>query len=110
MDQEKRPRISFDEREKAQKKNLGESVKNSEMNEEHRSTGKTTTELIKRTGEQPPKHANGLCLIWHTKGECKENCDRKHSHCKLTDKEAKAGNHRILADHLNRTHFRYDLL
>ena len=77
------------EREKAQKKNLGESVKNSEMNEEHQFTGKTTTELIKRTGEQPPKHANRkeLCLIWHTKGECKENCDRKHSHCKLTDEE-----------------------
>ncbi|CAJ1959617.1 unnamed protein product [Cylindrotheca closterium] len=47
------------------------------MNEEHRYTGQTTTELIKRTGEQPPKHANGreLCLIWHTKGECKENCE-----------------------------------
>ena len=92
MDQEKRPRISFDEREKAQKKNLGESVKNSEMNEEHRFTGKTTTELIKRTGEQPPKHANGkeLCLIWHTKGECEEKWHRKHSHCKLTDEEAKA--------------------
>jgi len=80
------------DKDKAQKKNLGETVKNSDMIEEHRYTGRTTTELIKRTGEQPPKHANGkeLCLIWHTKGECKENCDRKHSHCKLTDEEAAA--------------------
>jgi hypothetical protein len=80
------------ERDKAQKKNLGETVKNPDMIEEHRYTGRTTTELIKRTGDQPPKHANGkeLCLIWHTKGECKENCDRKHSHCKLTDGEASA--------------------
>ncbi|CAJ1954048.1 unnamed protein product [Cylindrotheca closterium] len=45
------------------------------MNEEHGYTGRTTTKLIKRTGEQPPKHAKGkeLCLIWHTKGECNEN-------------------------------------
>ncbi|CAJ1941628.1 unnamed protein product [Cylindrotheca closterium] len=58
------------EKERAQKKSLGESVKNPDMNKEHRYTGRTTTELIKRTGEQPPKHANGkeLCLIWHTKG------------------------------------------
>ena len=78
------------EKDKAQKKSLGDTVKNPDMNEEHRYTGKTTTELIKRTGEQPPKHVNGkdLCLIWHTKGECKEHCDRKHSHCKLTDEEA----------------------
>jgi hypothetical protein len=77
------------EKDKAQKKSLGDSVKNPDMQEEHRYTGKTTTELIKRTGEQPPKHVNGkdLCLIWHTKGECKEHCDRKHSHCKLTDEE-----------------------
>ena len=40
------------EREKAQKNNLGELVKNSEMNKEHRFTGKTTTELTKRTGEK----------------------------------------------------------
>ncbi|CAJ1931884.1 unnamed protein product [Cylindrotheca closterium] len=65
------------EKERAQKKSLGESVKNPDMNKEHRYTGRTTTELIKRTGEQPPKQANGqeLCLIWHTKGECKENCE-----------------------------------
>ncbi|CAJ1944715.1 unnamed protein product [Cylindrotheca closterium] len=70
------------EKQRAQKKSLGESEKNPDMNEEHRYTGRTTTELIKRTGEQPPKHANGkeLCLIWHTKGECKEHCERKHSH------------------------------
>ncbi|CAJ1935795.1 unnamed protein product [Cylindrotheca closterium] len=70
------------EKERAQKKSLGKSVKNPDMNKEHRYTGRTTTELIKRTGEQPPKHANGkeLSLIWHTKGECKEHCERKHSH------------------------------
>ncbi|CAJ1935371.1 unnamed protein product [Cylindrotheca closterium] len=64
-------------KERAQKKSLGESVKNSDMNEEHHYTGRTKTELIKRTGKQPPKHADGkeLCLIWHTKGECKENCE-----------------------------------
>lgn len=71
------------------KKSLGASVANPDMQDDHKYGGRTTTELIKKGGD-PPKHDNGkdICLIWHTKGNCKEHCERKHSHCKLTDSES----------------------
>ena len=71
-------------------KGLGKEVKNPHMMEEHKYDGQTTSALIRKNGD-PPKHENGksICLIWHTKGACKEKCGRKHSHCKLTEGEAK---------------------
>ena len=81
--------IDHPKREYKEAQGLGKEEKNPHLMQAHKFDGPTTSALIKKNGD-PPKHENGksICLIWHTKGACKEKCSRKHSHVQLSEKEA----------------------
>jgi hypothetical protein len=73
---------------KEKKKGPGITEKNPDR--KHETSGRVA-QIIQARGV-PPKHDDGseMCLIFHTKPQgCKTTCERKHSHRKLTETEAK---------------------
>ena len=78
------------EKESKESKKKGQGITDKNSDRKHETSGRVA-QVIQARGV-PLKHDDGskMCLIFHTKPQgCKTTCDRKHSHRKLTDSEAK---------------------